>query len=239
MPTDDTEIKNELGGRCVAPIFKSLSTAGHTGIFTVQSGPRVQKVLLRGGQPVFAASNDREVRLNGVLIRLGFVTLPDLVRAIERMPKEDRRLGEILVLEGLLDRDRVAEALRIQLHEILYRVLVHQQGQYAFHERSVPQEDIGFTPSVNSLIREALFRITTFHRIMDEIGGLSAVYAKTERFDEEVASTGFSSFQRDILPLFEKGMSLEQLCLDATYDDFDVCRFVWVLLSIGALSRLE
>jgi hypothetical protein len=93
---------------------------------------------------------------------------------------------------------------------------------------------------VNALIREALFRVQGFHRVMDETGGTSAVYVLADNWRDEVATADLSRDQAASLAYFKDPCSLDQICDRATsLQDFDACRLVWVLLTIGALKRIE
>ena len=234
------KLQGELRGDYLAPVVKSLNTASGTGLLTVRTDEFVLTAVLLAGQPVFAVSNDPADRLDSVLMRRGLVHLPELTRATERMLQEHRRLGEILVDGGLLDRESLAEVLQIQIREILCRMLVLRRGTYSFAEQSVPRhEDIAFALSVNSLIRESFFSVTDFHGILDKIGAWNAVYASSESFLEEAAGCDLTPDQSTILPLFDEPVSLGELCIESAINDFDVCRLVWVLLTVGAISRLE
>ena len=219
----------------MASLLKTLEWHARTGILTVEQGELVLTIPTLNGRPMFAFSNDREDRLGGLLLRLGYVDLPDLGKAIGRMLKENRRLGEILVRDGLLDHKTLEEALRTQVCEILCRMLTLQGTQCSFREQAVSY-DIDFNFSINSLIREAFFQVNAFYRILDETRGLAATYTKSERFYQEIATAELPTQFSTILPLFDKPVSLHQLCLESAISDIDVCRLVWVLLTIGAIG---
>ncbi len=230
-----------LDGRNLASLVKSLSAAERTGVLTVRAHSVVRTVSLREGQPVFATSNDRDERFNGVLLQKNLVSLPDLMRAVEKMVRESRRLGEILVREGMLTQAKVAEGLRFQITDILCHVLPIRDGDITFSEQPVPpHDDIGFRTPVNSLIREALFRVQAFHRIMEEVGGTSAVFVLSDSWRDEVATAGLSGEQERALDHLSEPCTLDQICERSEgMHDFDVCRLVWVLLTIGAIKRME
>jgi hypothetical protein len=233
-------VESRLAGESLAPAFKSLCTAGRTGILTVRADQTVRTISLREGRPVFASSNNPDERFNGVLIRHGMVSFTSLMSAVEKMVRESRRLGEILVREKILDAGRVAAALRLQIREILCHALVVCQGRFHFAEQPVPPyDDVAFRMPVNSVIREALRGVAGFHRILDEVGGTGALFVAGERFQEETASASLDPNEIKELPLFHEPKPLAQLCSESRLPDFDTLRLVWILLAIGALSRME
>ena len=222
----------------MARLLKTLERHAETGILTVAQGDLVVNVSTLSGRPMFALSSDEEDRLGGTLLRLGRIDLPGLGDAVRRMLDEECRLGEILVDEGLLDQETLEEALRTQVCDILCRMLRLQGAQCSFREQTLAY-DIDFNFSVNSLIREAFFRVDAPYRILNETGGLAAAYAKSISFSDEIATVELPPQHSAILPLFDRPVSLRDLCLETDISDLDVCRLVWVLLSIGAITRLE
>jgi hypothetical protein len=73
---------------------------------------------------------------------------------------------------------------------------------------------------------------------MDEIGGPSATVAPTARFATEIASAGLRPEQAALTPFLEEPREVVQVCASSDLPDFDICRLLWVLLTVGALSRL-
>jgi cell division ATPase FtsA len=223
-----------------AAAFKAVTRRGISGVFSTRSGDITRSIMLKDGRPVFASSTDREERLNGFLLRGGFITLTDLVRGMERMLRENRRLGAVLVEEGLLDKPSLMKALRTQVGEIACSALTAADGSSVFKEQPVSDNvDVGFVTPVNTLIHEALFGVDALHRILDEIGGPSAVYGLTERAEDEVGTIRLGQDEMDVLATFEPHASLEQTCSASQLSDFDTCRLIWVMLTVGALELFE
>ena len=156
------------------------------------------------------------------------------------MLRQDRRLGDILMDEGLLEPPVLMGALRSQIREIICTALTARSDRCVFRDRDIPEHsDVGFTTPVNALIREALFRATGFHRILDQIGPPSTAYSLTECAEEEIRTTGLTPPQVDLLPLFERHATIQQVCDASSLSDLDTCRLVWVLQTVGILARVE
>ena len=84
MTESITQIQEDLAESSVARAFKAVSARGESGLLAVQHGGVVRQITLRNGRPVFAASTNRENRLNGVLLRHGLVTLRELIESAIR-----------------------------------------------------------------------------------------------------------------------------------------------------------
>jgi len=233
------EPADALHGQSLAPILKAFSADREGGSLTVESQGYRLTAALREGQPFFALSTDREDRLSSLLFRNNYLSLAALTKAIEHMLKGSQRLGDILVADGILTESALGEALRAQVLEILCRMLAPGNERYALVEGKVEYEDIGFTMPVNAIIRAALTQSRAFHLILEEIGGPNASFAPVDTFAEEVASAGFTPAEHDTVALLEKQIGLRQLCARSGLADFAVCRLVWVLMTIRAVTRLE
>jgi hypothetical protein len=239
-PTDPSQPLFFLRGESLALFFKRLCARSRTGVLTLREGGTARAVVLDQGRPVFATSSDREERLNGHLLRLGLVSLADLVMAIDRMLKENRRLGEILIETGLLEEARLKDALAVQVREIICRMLPAADGQFGFHAAApMGHHAIGFNLQPNALIRESLLRVEGFHRVLDEIGGLTAIFQRTPLWEEEVAAAGLTAPQAEVLSLLDEPSTLLQVCSRSRLTDHATSRLIWVGLAIGALARLE
>jgi len=77
-------------------------------------------------------------RLGDILLEAGKIELAQLNRALETHRKTKRRLGEVLVAEGLITEDEIADALAVQLS--LERVDLEKTYVEQEVARSIPKE---------------------------------------------------------------------------------------------------
>ncbi len=233
------EFGAHLTGYSLAPHLRATALEGRTGVFSINTSEALRTISVLEGRIVFAGSNDREERLNSVLLRRSLVDLTDLTRAVHAMLQDNRRLGEVLVEQDILSAEEVARALRIQITEIVCRLLTLRSAAITFRHQPVPpQDDIAFRTPLNALIRASFFQVRDVHHIMDEVGGPASVVAPTAAFAAEAARCGLDPRHQELLAMLSEPQELMQLCRNSEVPDFDVCRLVWVLLTVGALSRL-
>jgi hypothetical protein len=62
--------------------------------------------------------------------------------------------------------------------------------------------------------------------------------APTATFAAELASTGLRPEQQELVPMLTEPREVLAICAACDLQDFDVIRMIWVLLTVGALSRL-
>jgi hypothetical protein len=239
MSTSPLQTGVQLTGNSFAPLLKATSAESRTGFFTVRTPEALRTISLLDGKVVFAGSNDREERLNSILVRRHLVGLAGVTRAVEVMLRDGCRLGEVLVAHGDLDEEGVSRALRIQITEIVCRLLTLRSADISFREQAVADHgEIGFRTSINALIRASFFQVRDVHHVLDEIGGPSAVIAPTADFSAELTSTGMRPEHQELITLLSEPREVLAICAASDIPDFDVIRLIWVLLTVGALSRL-
>ena len=239
MSTIPMQTETQLAGNSLAPLLKTTSRERRTGFFTIRTAEALRTISMLEGQVVFAGSNDREERLNSILVRRGLVGLADLSRAVEVMLRDGSRLGEVLIAHGDMDAPGVAKALRVQVTEIVCRLLTLRSAEIGFREQAVSDHgEVGFRTEINALIRASFFQVRDVHHVLDEVGGPNAVVAPTAAFTAELASTGLRPEQQELIPLLTEPREVLAICAACELPDFDVIRMIWVLLTVGALSRL-
>jgi hypothetical protein len=239
MSTMPLQTGTQLAASSLAPLLKTTAREGRTGFFTIRTAEALRTISMLDGQVVFAGSNDREERLNSILVRRGMVGLADMSRAVEVMLRDGSRLGEVLIAQGDMDAAGVAKALRVQITEIVCRLLTLRSAEIGFREQAVADHsEVGFRTEINALIRASFFQVRDVHHVLDEVGGPNAVVAPTATFAAELASTGLRPEQQELVPLLTEPREVLAICAACDLPDFDVIRMIWVLLTVGALSRL-
>ena len=79
-------------------------------------------MLFYRGQIVHARSNAVDEHLGEVLVRHGSLSAEDLDRATEKVNRDKKRLGVMLVELGLLDQSGLEEVVARHVREVLAKV---------------------------------------------------------------------------------------------------------------------
>ncbi len=115
--------------------------------------------------------------MGDVLVRYGLLSQADLERAVAIVLKERKRLGVVLVELGLLERDRVEEAIGLHAREILFNALGRPGLSCVFEELSdsLVETDAVCPYSTGQLILEATRRILDPEMVRTVLGDLGRV----------------------------------------------------------------
>src|SRR6185295_11101736 len=119
--------QGSLAERDVPDLFQALYQRRFTGVLTLSHMGLGRRVIVQGGQLVFASSSDPDDRMGELLLRQGRITLRQYVDASQAITS-GRRLGAILVEQKVLTPDEVAKAVMAQTENAIYRSFEWTEG---------------------------------------------------------------------------------------------------------------
>ncbi|HEY0971715.1 MAG TPA: DUF4388 domain-containing protein [Gemmatimonadales bacterium] len=170
----------ELG---IHDVFQLLDLSRKTGALRVSSGLRDNEgtVYFDAGQVVYASVRSNPHPLGAMLVRSGRVTEAELshARARQREEQGSRRLGQVLVDEGLISSRELDRQLRLQIEAVVFELLSWRDGFFSFIEQDVSElpADAMVRISAESLLMEAARRVDEFSAIADRVPSLDVVPA--------------------------------------------------------------
>ncbi len=162
-------------------IFQVISQQRKTGILTVQGSEDIIAVSFLGGRIVAAdALNETtEEGLGAVLVSGHQVSAEELRRLAARSEVQGTRLADLLVAEGVVGRDELLAALRLQTQRLLMSLLDWQQGEFKFYGGDEVSFEEGFQPiGVDELLLRAIEE-----RTEDAAAGPPALDSRLQRLD--------------------------------------------------------
>lgn len=98
----------------------------------------VTRVYLRDGSPVHADRPTDIDRLDRILVSAGLVTQEVVDAAQAEMARTSRRLGEILIARGAIQRQVLAEVLKTQMRRKVTRLFFARQGTFEVYIETHP-----------------------------------------------------------------------------------------------------
>ncbi|HET7293900.1 MAG TPA: DUF4388 domain-containing protein [Vicinamibacteria bacterium] len=142
-------------------VLRDLYVGRRTGFLHFNRAEERRSVYFAKGNLVHADTNVREERLGETLVRQGLLTEADLRRAAGFVLRDKKRLGAVLLELGVLNADKLDDALALHVREILLRVMTWTEGEYEFEEKEEAGLEPGFALklSTGEVILEAVRRI--------------------------------------------------------------------------------
>jgi hypothetical protein len=114
-------IKGSLKEASLPDVIQLLFLGRRTGCLAVADGQNFGTIYFNEGQIVSASIVNRRDRLGDMLVRNHRITAEQLARAVDAQARSrDRRLGVILVEQGAISPQALADYVRLQVEEAVY-----------------------------------------------------------------------------------------------------------------------
>ena len=154
-----------------------LALRRKTGTLHVRSRAVHKQLVLREGALQACHSNDPRETLGQFLVRDRLITEEDLFKALLRQEQERRRLGAILVADGVLTADQVKRALRANGTEAVYDLFLWTEGRFDFQDREQPREQaVDLKLDLASVVKEGERRMREWERMRERFPSVHVVF---------------------------------------------------------------
>ncbi len=141
-------------------ILDDLRQGKSTGTLTVHRGGVSKSIHFKGGQIVFASSNETRDRLGETLVKAGKIKRENLEYALHLFNKNAglKKLGAIMVENGLISPKELFSGLKIQVKDIIFSLFLWPDGDYRFDD-CLPSDIIQLQINFEELITEIIARM--------------------------------------------------------------------------------
>jgi hypothetical protein len=143
----------------VTEIFQMLGMQRKSGILTVEGSKDTVTIGFFNGRIVSADSLSRplENRLGSLLVKAGLLSEEGLSGSLEAQKRRHERLGRLLLSQNLVRVEDLREALRIQVHRIVFSSFGWTEGRFQFSPQAVVEQDAELFPPLapESILMEA------------------------------------------------------------------------------------
>jgi curved DNA-binding protein CbpA len=148
-----SRMNGQLSERPLAEVIREISAKSLSGRLSLEQDRIKVAVYFYKGILVYAASNLRDLRLRGHLVKTGQFSPSQLSRFAENLP--DLELVKALCRENLLTATAAEQAQTRQISDILRLALSMTNGSWTFDERSRLNEAVNLKIDVDGLLLEA------------------------------------------------------------------------------------
>ena len=232
-------IKGSLREASLADVCQLLSMGMKTGCLSITDRERFGRIYFDGGRITFAHVVNRRDRLGDMLVAEGVVTEAQLAEAVQEQGRQPgRRLGQIMLERGWLDRGALQERIGAQIEEAVYFLFTWSQGSFFFEVDQKPDET-DFLVSINpeSLLLEGARRVDEWSVISKKIPSLEHVF-DVDRDRLHGADLELTPEQERILPLLDGTATVEEIADRSGLGEFDAGKALYGLIQAGFAERV-
>lgn len=214
-------------------LLQWLSLSQKTGTLVVTNKQIEKKVFFKGGRVISSASNDPREYLGQFLMSHGFLTEPELKKAMEVQQQSGILLGKILVMIDAISEPDLLRLMRLKAEEEIYDIFLWNEGSFHFIDNELPRwEMVPLQVDVTGIIVEGMRRVDEWKRIREVISDESMVPIP-ERAVERAAELG--EVQRTIIAAVDGRRTIADIVLESRSSSFVVSETLYRLARKGSV----
>src|SRR5436853_5544033 len=147
-------------------LLQWLSLGQKTGHLIVSKKAIEKKIFFKRGRVISSASNDPREYLGQFLMSHGYMSEPELMKAMQVQAESGIFLGKILVMIDVIDEESLQRLMRRKAEEAIYDIFLWREGDFRFIDDELPtMEMIPLQVDVTGLIMEGTRRVDARQRM--------------------------------------------------------------------------
>jgi len=150
-------MNGKLSDQPLAELIREIAAKGFSGTLRIEHERAQAAVYFESGQPVFAASNVRSLRLREYLTKRDLIAENEL--ASLQNAQSDLGLAAALRSKGLLREEDINSVLATLVNDILRVALLWSEGTWDFNDRARLGDPVRIRIDTTNLLREAAHRL--------------------------------------------------------------------------------
>ncbi len=202
-------------------IFQLVAGARKSGTLGIQRDDSIVMIYFRDGMIVYAYGPRQTFHLGQLLKEQGVITGEQLDRAVTTQSENDnsRRLGEILIGQGHIDRADLEKVVKNQIEQLLYSLLAWDSGTFKFYEDQFPtDEEITVTISVENVILEGLRRVDERRMVEQTLPDTESVFSLASSEAGRKRMVSLSAEEWNVMALVDGHRNAEQIASESSLD---------------------
>ncbi len=191
----------------IADILQLIGHQTKTGRLLLKTGSDEVEVSFIDGNVVFANEKARTQSnlLGSLLLRAELLSKEQLDEALSMQQRTLKRLGDILIEMQIVTEQQLAQMMRLQTTETLYKLFSWKSGTYQFEQEDIDAAKSSFEPiRAESILLEGFRRVDEWPALRKKIPSVDATFVKLKELDT-----------RDLPSIDDGGLGLDGSAPDA------------------------
>jgi hypothetical protein len=232
-------LKGTLDDFTLSDIFRLTALAKKTGRLEVERRTGSGRVYFRDGEVYHAESTKSQELLGSKLTRSGRVTEQQLRRAVIEHEQTGRRLGDVLIEQGVVDKEQIEWAVRSQIEDGVFDLLRWDLGAFVWEPDVETEVEVPLTVSVENLIIEASRRLDEISQIRKKIPSADVVLAMSPRPPDGAHQINITSEEWQVLVLVDGRRTVEDIATSTGAEAYQTTRLLFGLINAGLIEHKQ
>ncbi len=229
LPSEKLEFHTSESIEEMMSEFAHLLWTGKTSCYN-DSGI-IKEIYWDGGNPVFAISNNVNERLDNWLLNKGLVSESILKSAYDIMNKKGKRLGDTLIMLGVIEEDALEQAVSDNMESIILDMFSWNGVRYTKEEKTKGiKEFASIKDSFPIMLYEGIKQNVDIERIKKKLEGMGGIISFVPDNIFNIEDFGFPhSFSR-VLSIINGKRTVYELIAKSGLTHDDAYMFIYTLL---------
>jgi hypothetical protein len=217
-------------------LLQWLSLGQKTGTLVISNSRVEKKIFFRNGRVISSASNDPREYLGQFLMSHGYLTEPELKKAMEVQLQSGILLGKILVMIEVIAEEDLQRLMRLKAEEEIYDIFLWHDGDFYFVDDQLPQmEMIPLQVDVTGIIMEGTRRVDEWTRIRELIPNASL----TPVPQAEIDPAELEEVEEQIVRAIDGRRTIADLVLESRSSEFMVSSTIYTLVRHNLVKLVD
>ena len=217
-------------------LLQWLSLGQKTGTLVITNKRVEKKIFFRRGRVISSASNDPREYLGQFLMSHGYLTEPELKKAMEVQQQSRILLGKILVMIEVITEADLQRLMRLKAEEEIYDIFLWNDGDFYFVDDELPQmEMIALQVDVTGIIMEGTRRVDEWTRIRETIPDETVIPVPLKDIDE----SELEEVEEPIVRAIDGKRTIAEIVLESRSSAFTVSSTVSALVRHGFVKLVD
>jgi hypothetical protein len=217
-------------------LLQWLSLGQKTGTLVITNKRVEKKIFFRKGRVISSASNDPREYLGQFLMSHGYLTEPELKKAMEVQLQSGILLGKILVMIDVISEEDLQRLMRLKAEEEIYDIFLWNDGDFYFVDDELPKmEMIPLQVDVTGIIMEGTRRVDEWARIRELVPNEAVIPVLLKPVDDEE----LEEVEMPIVKAIDGKRTIADIVLESRSSAFTVSSTVSALVRHGYMKLVD
>ncbi|MDQ3281193.1 MAG: DUF4388 domain-containing protein [Acidobacteriota bacterium] len=217
-------------------LLQWLSLGQKTGTLVVTNKRVEKKIFFRRGRVISSASNDPREYLGQFLMSHGYLSEPELKKAMEVQLQSGILLGKILVMIEVITEPDLQRLMRLKAEEEIYDIFLWNDGEFYFVDDELPQQEmIPLQVDVTGIIMEGTRRVDEWARIREIVPNEAVIPVMLKPLDTDE----LEEVEEPIVRAIDGKRTIAELVLESRSSAFTVSSTVSALVRHGFVKLVD
>lgn len=223
-------------------IFQLIAAGRKSGTLGIQKDESIVMIYFEHGDITYGYGPRQTFHLGQLLKERHKLTAAQLEEAVESQARTDntKRLGEILIAKGFIDRADLEAVVKEQVEILLFSLLSWQEGTFKFYEDQFPtDEEIKVRLSVENVILEGLRRVDEMNMVNEVLPDKNAVYTISPSQGNRTRAVTLEAAEWNIMALVDGYRNINEICQSSSFSREESLKRLAHLKLAGIITPAE